>query len=304
MTIKRVGVIGSGIMGSGIAEVLTRSGFEVLLRSRSPRSADACLARLSRSLGRQVEKGRLDAEERDAALSRVRVVSDLGDFDLCDLIVESVIEDLEVKVDLFAQLNRICPDETIFVTNTSTLPVVALAVASGRPEKVCGLHFFNPAPVMPLVEVVPALTSSDATVAAAWSFAEDCGKAPVRVADRAGFIVNALLFPYLNAAVTMLEKGVASMADIDAAMRGGCGFPMGPFELLDLVGLDTSVAILDVLHAENGGEACRPAPLLRRMVMAGQLGRKARQGFYPYPSPAPAPAAAMVPAQPAMTRTA
>jgi 3-hydroxybutyryl-CoA dehydrogenase len=275
-------------MGSGIAEVATRAGFEVHLRSRSRRGADACLAGLARSLGRQVDKGKLDAVERDAALSRVHVVTDLRELELCELIVESVVEDLDVKSDLLAELHRLCADDTIFVTNTSTLPVVALAMASGRPDRVCGLHFFNPAPVMPLVEVVPALTTSDATLAAVWALAEDCAKSPVRVADRAGFVVNALLFPYLNSAVALLERGVATRSDIDAAMRGGCGFPMGPFELLDLVGLDTSLAILEVLHAESGDDSCRPAPLLRRMVTAQQLGRKSRQGFYPYPDP-PAP---------------
>jgi 3-hydroxybutyryl-CoA dehydrogenase len=270
-------------MGSGITEIVIRSGFEVLLRSRSERGADECVGRLAKSLGRQVEKGKLDADERDAALSRVRIVTELGELELCELIVESVVEDLAVKTELFEALDRVCPDDTVLVTNTSTLPVVALAMASGRPDRVCGMHFFNPAPVMPLVEIVPAITTSNATVALAWGFAQDCGKAPVVVADRAGFVVNALLFPYLNAAVRMLENGTAAMADIDAAMRGGCGFPMGPFELLDLVGLDTSVAILDVLAAENGDDGCRPAPRLRRMVTARQLGRKTGQGFYPYP---------------------
>jgi 3-hydroxybutyryl-CoA dehydrogenase len=284
MTIKRVGVIGSGIMGSGIVEVVTRSGFEVLLRSRSSRSADSCVARLSRSLGRQVDKGKLDAEERDAALSRVRIVSDLHELDLCELVVESVIEDLDVKVDLFEELDRVCSEDTILATNTSTLPIVALAVASGRPERVCGLHFFNPAPVMPLVEVVPALTTSMATVTEVWNFAEDCAKTPVRAADRAGFIVNALLFPYLNGAIRMSEQATATIADIDTAMKGGCGFPMGPFELLDLIGLDTSLSILEVLHAETGDDATLPATLLRRMVTGKQLGRKTGQGFYPYPS--------------------
>ncbi|MDQ6618057.1 MAG: 3-hydroxybutyryl-CoA dehydrogenase [Actinomycetota bacterium] len=284
MTIKRVGVIGSGIMGSGIAEVVTRSGFEVFLRSRSRRSADKSLARLSKSLARQVDKSKLDADERDECLSRVRIVADLRELDLCDLVIESVVEDLDVKVDLFAELDRVCPDETVLVTNTSTLPIVSLAMATGRPDRVCGMHFFNPAPVMPLVEIVPALTTSDTTLAAVRSFAEDCGKAPVLVADRAGFIVNALLFPYLNSAIGMLEQGIASKADIDAAMRGGCGFPMGPFELLDLVGLDTRLSILEVLHAERGDPGSRPAPLLQRMVTARQLGRKTRQGFYPYPA--------------------
>jgi 3-hydroxybutyryl-CoA dehydrogenase len=283
-------------MGSGIAEVVTRSGYEVLLRSRTQRSADGCLARLAKSLGRQVDKGKLDNEERDAALSRVRVVSDLRELELCEVVVESVIEDLDVKVELFQELDRTCPDETILVTNTSTLPVVSLAMATGRPDRVCGLHFFNPAPVMPLVELVPAITTSDATVTAVRDFAEDCGKTPVLVADRAGFVVNALLFPYLNAAVKMADNGVASQADIDAAMKGGCGFPMGPFELLDLVGLDTSLAILEVLHAESGDDSSRPAPRLRRMVMANHLGRKSGQGFYTYAGTAVAPATPAPPA--------
>lgn len=276
-------------MGSGIAEVMTRSGFEVLLRSRSQRSADSCLARLSKSLGRQVEKGKLAADERDAALSRVRIVADIRELELCELVIESVVEDLEVKVDLFEELDRLCPDDTILVTNTSTLPVVTLAMATGRPDRVCGMHFFNPAQVMPLVEIVPALTTSEATVAAVRGVAEDCAKQAVLAADRAGFIVNALLFPYLNGAIRMSESGTATTADIDAAMKGGCGFPMGPFELLDLVGLDTSLAILEVLHAENGDDSCRPEPLLRRMVTANHLGRKTGQGFYSYPITAATP---------------
>jgi 3-hydroxybutyryl-CoA dehydrogenase len=284
VTIKRVGVIGSGIMGSGITEVVTRSGFEVLLRSRSQGGAERCLTALTRSLARQVDKGRLDASERDEALSRVRVVSDLRELEMCELIIESVVEDLDVKVALFAELDRLCPDDTILATNTSTLPVVSLAMATQRPDRVCGLHFFNPAPVMPLVEVVPALTTSSETQAAVRAFAEDCGKSPVLAADRAGFIVNALLFPYLNGAIRLSEQGVATTEDIDTAMKGGCGFPMGPFELLDLVGLDTSLAILEVLHAENGDDGCRPASLLRRMVTANHLGRKTGQGFYPYPA--------------------
>jgi len=282
VTMKRVGVIGSGIMGAGITEVVSRSGFEVLLRSRSEAGAERCLAALTRSLARQVDKGRLDASERDEALARVRVVSDLRELELCELIIESVVEDLDIKAALFAELDRVCPDDTILATNTSTLPVVSLAMATQRPDRVCGLHFFNPAPVMPLVEVVPALTTSPETQAAVRAFAEDCGKSPVLAADRAGFIVNALLFPYLNGAIRLSEQGVATTEDIDTAMKGGCGFPMGPFELLDLVGLDTSLAILEVLHADSGDEGCRPAPLLRRMVTSGQLGRKSKKGFYDY----------------------
>lgn len=185
-------------------------------------------------------------------------------------------------------LDEISPEGTILATNTSTLSVVELAMATARPDRVCGVHFFNPAPVMPLVEIVPALTTSDETVTAVHSFARDCGKSPVLVKDAAGFVVNGLLFPYLNAAVRMLDSGMASATDIDAAMRGGCSFPMGPFELLDLVGLDTSLAILEALHAERGDEACMPAPLLRRMVAADLLGRKSGRGFHAYPAAAPA----------------
>ena len=282
MSIKRVGIVGSGIMGSGIAEAAAVHGFEVVLRSRAQATADAMLAGMEKSLNRQVDKGKLAAEDRDAALSRVRAVSDLGEVATCDLVLESVVEDLAVKKHLFTELDRICPDETILATNTSTLPVVEMAMETGRPDKVCGIHFFNPAPVMTLVEVVRPLTASDDTVAAALAFAEACGKAPVEVKDRAGFVVNALLFPYLNNAVRLLEAGVATRDGIDEAMKGGCGFPMGPFALLDLVGLDTSLAILDALYEEYRDPNYAAVPLLRRMVTAEQLGRKSGRGFYDY----------------------
>lgn len=282
MTIKRLGIVGSGIMGSGIAEVAARAGVEVILRSRRQDTADAMLASLSRSLDRQVEKGRLDAPERDEIVNRVTATHDLHSLHDCDLVIESVVEDIELKRELFGQLDLIVNDEAILATNTSTLPVVELAVVTERPERVCGIHFFNPAPAMNLVEIVRPLTASDETIAAARSFAEACGKQPVEVLDRAGFIVNALLFPYLNNAVRMLESGTASRDDIDAAMRGGCNFPMGPLALLDLVGLDTSVAILDALYAEFRDPNYAAMPLLRRMVTAGQLGRKSGTGFYDY----------------------
>jgi 3-hydroxybutyryl-CoA dehydrogenase len=282
MSIARVGIVGSGIMGSGIAETAATSGFEVVLRSRSQSTAEATVGALEKSLDRQVEKAKLTAEERDAALARVTATSDLHALKDVDLVIESVVEDLAVKKELFNELDRITGDATILATNTSTLPVVELAMQTGRPDRVCGVHFFNPAPVMALVELVRPLTASDQTMAAVRSFAESCGKTPVEVKDQAGFIVNALLFPYLNNAVRLLEQGVATVEDIDIAMKGGCGFPMGPFALLDLVGLDTSLAILDALYQEFRDPNYAAVPLLRRMVTAEQLGRKSGQGFLSY----------------------
>jgi 3-hydroxybutyryl-CoA dehydrogenase len=282
MAIKRVGVVGSGIMGSGVAEVAAKAGFEVVLRSRAQASADAMVAALEKSLAKQVERGKLDDAERTAALGRVRAVSDLGELADVDLVIESIVEDLPAKQHLFTELDRICGDATILATNTSTLPVISMAMETGRPEKVCGIHFFNPAPAMALVEIVRAIASSDETIAEARAFAEACGKTVVDVKDQAGFIVNALLFPYLNNAVRLLDAGVANRDGIDAAMKGGCNFPMGPLELLDLVGLDTSLAILDALYDEFKDPNYAPAPLLKRMVTAERYGRKSGHGFYDY----------------------
>lgn len=282
MAIEKVGIVGSGIMGSGIAEVAAKSGFEVVLRSRKQESADQMVAGLERSLGKQVDKGRLEEADRDAALARVTATSDLHGLADCDLVVESVVEDLAVKKALFNELDKIVKAGAVLGTNTSTLPVVDLAVETARPEAVCGVHFFNPAPMMALVEVVRPLTASDETVEAVKAFATACGKDPVEVKDRAGFIVNALLFPYLNNAVRMLEAGTATAEDIDTAMKGGCNFPMGPLALLDLVGLDTSLSILDALYDEFRDPNYAAVPRLRRMVTAGQLGRKSGEGFYTY----------------------
>ena len=282
MTIQRVGVVGSGIMGSGIAEVATKTGHEVVLRSRKQETADDMVSRLTKSLDKQVERGKLEQADRDAALGRVSATDDLGALADCDLVIESVVEDLDVKKQLFQELDGIVKAGGIIATNTSTLPVVEMAVATNRPDKVCGVHFFNPAPAMALVEIVRPLTASDETIGAVRDFASKCGKNPVEVKDRAGFIVNALLFPFLNNAVRMLESGTASADDIDAAMQGGCNHPMGPLALLDLVGLDTSVSILDALYDEFRDPNYAAMPALRRMVAAGQLGRKSGRGFYDY----------------------
>jgi 3-hydroxybutyryl-CoA dehydrogenase len=282
MAIQRLGIVGSGIMGSGIAEVAAKAGIEVVLRSRQQETADKMVGALERSLAKQVEKGRLEEVASKEALARVSATANLADLADCDLVVESVVEDLAVKKALFNELDRVVKDGAILATNTSTLPIVELAMETGRPERVCGVHFFNPAPAMALVELIRTIVTSDETMGEVRAFADACGKSPVEVKDRAGFIVNALLFPYLNNAVRMLENGTASAEDIDAAMKGGCNFPMGPLALLDLVGLDTSLAILDALYEEFRDPNYAAVPLLRRMVSAHQLGRKSGKGFYDY----------------------
>jgi len=282
MGVKRIGVVGSGIMGAGVAEVAARSGFEVVLRSRTQAGVDAMLGGLDASLARQVKKGRLEESVATEVRDRVSGVSELAMLAACDLVLESVVEDLAVKQDLFGELDRVCAPGAILATNTSTLPVVELAMVTQRPDRVCGIHFFNPAPAMSLVEVIPAITTSDATLDEARAFVVTCGKTAVTVKDQAGFVVNALLFPYLNNAVKLFDAGVASRDDIDTAMKGGCNFPMGPLELLDLVGLDTSLSILDALFAEFRDPNFAPAPLLKRMVAAERLGRKSGAGFYDY----------------------
>lgn len=269
-------------MGSGIAETAAAAGYEVMLRSRSQASADGLTKALTRSLDKQVEREKRTAQERDQILSRITTTTDLQTLADCDLIIESVVEDIAVKRELFQELDRLARPEAVLATNTSTLPVVELAKQTSRSEKVCGVHFFNPAPAMSLVEIVRPITASDETIATAQQFAESCGKETVEVKDQAGFIVNALLFPYLNNAVRLYEQGVATKEGIDVAMKGGCGFPMGPFALLDLVGLDTSLAILDALYEEFKDPNYAAVPLLRRMVTAELLGRKSGQGFYDY----------------------
>ena len=282
MTFQNVGVLGSGIMGSGIAEVVAGAGATVIVRSRSRATAEAMLAALEKSLAKQVDKGKRSPVDADSLRSRVSATTRLADLTDCDLVIESVVEDLDVKRALFNELNHFINPSAILTTNTSTLSVIELAMETSRPERVCGVHFFNPAPAMTIVEVVRPLCASDETMEAVTQFVVACGKEPVLVKDQAGFVVNALLFPYLNNAVRLLNQGVATKEDIDTAMKGGCGFPMGPFALLDLVGLDTSLAILDALYAEFADPNFAPVPLLRRMVSAGQLGRKSGTGFYDY----------------------
>ncbi len=280
--IFEVGIVGSGIMGAGLAEVAARAGHDVVVRSRTAEGAEGVLSTITEGLDRQVSKERIIGEQRDEIVGRIRVTDHLGQLANCDLVIESVVEDLEIKKALFAELEQIVKPGGMLATNTSTLPVVELAMATQRPELVCGIHFFNPAPMMKLVEIVRPVTADDDTIGRAVAFAERCGKDAVVVEDRAGFIVNSLLFPYLNNAIRLCDAGTASMESIDTAMQGGCGFPMGPFALLDLVGLDTSLAILDALYDEFRDPNYAAMPRLRRMVAAGQLGRKSGQGFFSY----------------------
>jgi 3-hydroxybutyryl-CoA dehydrogenase len=280
--VKKVGICGSGIMGSGLAEVAAKAGYTVVVRSRSAATAQAMITSIEKGLDKQVQREKISADDKASILGRLSATDKIADLADCDLVIESVVEDLAVKKALFAELDKAVKPDAILATNTSTLPVVEMAMATGRPDKVCGIHFFNPATAMPLVEVVRPITASDETIAAANAFTAQCGKNGVQVKDRAGFIVNALLFPYLNNAIRIWETGTASMEDIDTAMKGGCNFPMGPFALLDLVGLDTSLAILEALYAEFADSNYAAVPTLRRLVAAGKLGRKSGEGFYTY----------------------
>jgi len=280
--VQLVGVCGSGIMGAGLAEVVARAGIDVIVRSRTIDGAQSMLSSIEKNLDKQVAKEKMTVDQRNEVLSHIRITDSLNDLASCDLVIESIVEELAPKQELFKELDAIVKPDAILATNTSTLAVVKMAEATNRPDKVCGIHFFNPAVLMPLVEVIRPITASDETIARANAFVAACKKDPVQVLDRAGFIVNALLFPYLNNAVKMLEAGTANMEDIDTAMKGGCNFPMGPFALLDLVGLDTSVSILDALYAEFKDENFVPAKTLRTLLAEGKLGRKTKQGFFSY----------------------
>lgn len=279
---QAVGVCGSGIMGSGLAEVVARAGINVIVRSRTMAGAQSMLTSVENNLAKQVAKAKMTEDQRTQILSHISITDQLSALTDCDLVIESIIEELAPKQELFSQLDKIVKPSAILATNTSTLPVVAMAQATNRPDKICGIHFFNPAVMMSLVEVIRPITASDDTISAATAFAVACAKDPVQVVDRAGFIVNALLFPYLNNAVHMLEAKTASMEDIDTAMKGGCNFPMGPFALLDLIGIDTTVSILNALQSEFKQSHLEPADSLKKLLAEGKLGRKTKQGFFTY----------------------
>ena len=271
-------------MGSGIAQVVAQAGLETTVVEADQTLLDRGVATIRRSLDGLVEKGRLGAAGRDAAWRRLRGSLRLEDLGDADLVIEAITENVALKQETFRRLDRICPSHTLLATNTSSCTVTELAAATKRPAQVLGLHFFNPAPVMKLVEVVRTILTSDATFKTAWSFVQTIGKTPVAAQDTTGFIVNRLLVPYLLEAIRVLEAGVASRDDIDQAMKLGCGYPMGPFTLLDLVGLDTTLFVAEVMFQEFREGRFAPPPLLRRMVLAGQLGRKSGKGFYDYPT--------------------
>ncbi|MEE1811751.1 3-hydroxyacyl-CoA dehydrogenase family protein [Streptomyces sp. BE133] len=281
-TVRSVGVAGSGTMASGIAEVFAKAGYDVVLAARSQEKADTAKGRIAKSLERSVTKGRLTSEARDETLARITASGSLDAFADVDLAVEAVAEDLSVKQQLFGTMDKVCKPGAVLATTTSSLPVVAIARATSRPQDVIGMHFFNPAPAMKLVEVVRTVLTADDVHATVREVCVKVRKHPVDCGDRAGFIVNALLFPYLNNAIKMVEEHYASLDDIDAAMKLGGGYPMGPFELLDVVGLDVSLAIEKVLHSEFRDPGLAPAPLLEHLVAAGCLGRKTGRGFREY----------------------
>jgi len=280
--VANVGVVGTGTMATGIVEVFAKAGYDVLVRGRSTEKAQAAVGAVKKSLDRAVTKGRMTEDERATVLARVTPTAALEDFGAVDVVVEAVAEDLEVKRSVFATLDAVCKPGAILATTTSSLPVVECAAATTRPGDVVGLHFFNPAPVMKLVEIVNTVSTDADVLATVRQLCLELRKVPVSCSDRAGFIVNALLFPYLNDAIKMLEGHYASADDIDTAMRLGCGLPMGPFQLLDVVGLDVSLAIEQTLYLEFREAGFAPAPLLEHLVTAGRLGRKSGKGFRDY----------------------
>jgi 3-hydroxybutyryl-CoA dehydrogenase len=282
MTIRKVGVLGAGLMGSGIAEVAARAGYETRVREVSEDLAGKGVARVEASLARAVERQKMAPADSESARRRLTTTTSLSDLADCDILVEAIVENLDVKKQTFGELDRLCKPETIFCSNTSSLTITEMSAATSRPDRFAGLHFFNPVPVMKLVEVVRTIATSDETVETVFAFARSLGKEPIRAQDNSGFIVNRLLVPYLLDAVRALEEGVGTKEDIDRGMELGCGHPMGPLKLLDFVGLDTTHAIAEIMFNEYREKRFAPPPLLKRMVLAGRYGRKSGRGFYEY----------------------
>jgi 3-hydroxybutyryl-CoA dehydrogenase len=282
MAIERVGVVGCGLMGRGIAQVCAQAGHATVVSEINDELLAAGMDSIEKFLGKGVEKGKISATEMQSTLGNLTGTTDLGSFAECDLVIEAATENREMKLEIFRRLDEICGQEAIFGSNTSSLNITELAVATGRPDRVVGLHFFNPVPLMKLVEVVSTMLVDDSVVRDVKAFGEGLGKVVVVARDRTGFIVNRLLVPYLLSAIRVLDEGLAKMEDIDQAMKLGCGYPMGPFTLLDLVGIDTTYYIANIMYEEFKEPQFAPPPLLRRMVLAGRHGRKTGRGFYDY----------------------
>lgn len=282
MQIRTVGVLGCGLMGAGIAQVSAQAGYKTIVREVDDALVQKGLGRIEKFLADGVAKGKVTAEAKAQALANLSGTTSVADLKSCDLVVEAIIENLDAKVEAYTALDAIVGDATIFASNTSSLCITELASATKRPDRFAGLHFFNPVPIMKLVEVIRALTTSDETYQRVFGFAQSLGKEPITAPDRPGFIVNRLLVPYLLDAVRAYENGLGTLEDIDKGMKLGCGYPMGPFTLLDFVGLDTTYYIANIMFEEFREPAYAPPPLLKRMVLAGRLGRKSGQGFYKY----------------------
>ena len=287
--ITKVGVLGGGLMGSGIAQVSAAAGFPTIVREVSDVLSTKSRQSIEKSLAKGIERGKVSEAERDKTLGNLRFVTDLKELADSDLFIEAVVEDLEVKNSLWSQLDKIARPDAIFASNTSSLTIIAMAAASGRPDRMLGIHFFNPVPLMKLVEVVRTITTSEETEQRSLDFVRALGKEPIRAKDSSGFVVNLLLIPYMIDAIKALESNVASVEDIDKGMQLGAGHPMGPFTLLDFVGLDTVHKIAEIMFTEYRESRYAPPPLLKRMVLAGMLGRKSGKGFYDYSSSPPRP---------------
>ncbi|MGH7557590.1 MAG: 3-hydroxyacyl-CoA dehydrogenase family protein [Gemmatimonadota bacterium] len=288
-SIEKVGVLGAGLMGSGIVQVCAQAGYTVVAREVEERYWMKGFQRIGGFMQKAVEKAKMTAEDRDAALGRMSGTTELSDLADCDLVIEAVVEDLEVKNEMFGELDGLCPDHTIFASNTSSLTIAEMAAATSRPDRVIGLHFFNPVPIMKLVEVVRAIQTGEETFQRTWGFAESLGKIPIAARDNSGFVVNLLLVPYLLGAVRAVESGVASIEDIDKGMVHGCAHPMGPLTLLDFVGIDTTYRIAEIMFDEYKEHVYAAPPLLRKMHLAGYHGRKTGKGFYDYAGEKPVP---------------
>jgi 3-hydroxybutyryl-CoA dehydrogenase len=289
MEIKKVGVLGCGLMGSGIAQVAAQSGFKVVVREIEQVFLDKGFGSIGKILSRAVDKGKLSGDEKDKIIANITGTLALEDMGDCDLIIEAVVEDLKLKNEMYEQLDKICSEKTIFASNTSSLTIMAMAAATKRMDRFCGMHFFNPVPVMQLVEIIKTIATSQETVDSCFAFAREIGKTPILAKDNSGFIVNLLLVPYMLDSIRALEQGVASIEDIDTGMKLGCNHPMGPLTLLDFVGLDTTYNIANIMFEEYREKRYAPPPLLRKMVLAGYFGRKSGRGFYDYSGEKPVP---------------